>query len=91
MDQSVDALQDALDDADWDMFCRSSDDINMFTEAVLGFIGKLADDTVQKTIIRTFPNQKPWVDKTIHDALRSCAAAYNAGLVQGSHTTFGKR
>ncbi|KAI5629002.1 gastrula zinc finger protein XlCGF28.1-like [Silurus asotus] len=82
-DQSVAALQDALDDADWDMFRRSSDDVNMFTEAVVGFIGKLTDDTVQKTTIRTFPNQKPWVDKTIRDALRSRSAAYNTGLATG--------
>ncbi|KAK2817762.1 hypothetical protein Q7C36_021695 [Tachysurus vachellii] len=79
-DQSVAALQDTLDDADWDMFRRSSDDVKMFTEAIVGFIGKLVDDTVQKTTIRTFPNQKPWVDKTIHDALRSRSTAYNMGL-----------
>lgn len=78
------ALQDALDDADWDMFWRSSDDINMFTEAVVGFIGKLADDTAERTIIRMFPNQKPWVDKNIRDALRSRTAAYNEGLVSGN-------
>ncbi|RXN39337.1 CBL-interacting kinase 4-like protein [Labeo rohita] len=36
-----------------------------------------------KTTIRTFPNQKPWVDKTIRDALRSRTAAYNAGLASG--------
>lgn len=42
------ALQDALEDADWGMFQRSSDDVNMFTEAVMGF-GKLADDTAEKT------------------------------------------
>ncbi|KAI5102918.1 hypothetical protein C0J45_6499 [Silurus meridionalis] len=47
-DQSVAALQDTLDDADWNMFRRSSDDVNMFMEAVVGFIGKLADDTVAK-------------------------------------------
>ncbi|KAL1277323.1 hypothetical protein QQF64_023996 [Cirrhinus molitorella] len=80
MDQLVAALQDALDDADWDMFRRSSDDVNMF----VGFIGKLADDTVENTIIRTFPNQKPWVDKTIRDALRSRFAAYNTGLATGN-------
>lgn len=51
------ALQDALDDTDWDMFQRSSDDINVFMEAVVGFIGKLMDDTVQKKTVRTFPNQ----------------------------------
>ncbi|KAI5619032.1 hypothetical protein C0J50_21063, partial [Silurus asotus] len=82
-DQSVAALQDALDDADWDMFRRSSDDVNMFTEAVVGFIGKLMDDMVQKNTIRKFPSQKPWVDKTIRDALRSRSAAYNMGLATG--------
>ncbi|RXN37493.1 hypothetical protein ROHU_002010 [Labeo rohita] len=65
------------------MFRNSSDDVNVFTEAVVGFIGKLADDTALKTTIRTFPNQKPWVDKTIRDALRSRTAAYNAGLASG--------
>ncbi|KAK3567739.1 hypothetical protein QTP86_024061 [Hemibagrus guttatus] len=70
------------------MFWHSSEDINVFTEAVVGFIGKLADDTVQKTIIRTFPNQKPWVDKTIHDALRSCTAAYNTGLASGDMDSY---
>ncbi|RXN19906.1 hypothetical protein ROHU_025425 [Labeo rohita] len=82
-DQSVATLQDALDDADWDMFRLSSDDINVFTEVVVGFIGKLTDDTIQKMTIRTFPNQKPWVDKTIRDALRSRTTAYNAGLATG--------
>lgn len=81
-DQSVAALQDALDD--WDMFRHSSNDINMFPEAVVGFIGKLADDTVHKTIIRTFSNQKPWVDKSIRDALRSHTAAYEDGLATGN-------
>ncbi|KAK2852938.1 hypothetical protein Q7C36_008139 [Tachysurus vachellii] len=83
-DQLVATLQDALDDADWDMFRLSADDVIMFTEVVVGFIGKLADDTVQKTTIRAFPNQKPWVDKTIRDALRSRSAAYNTGLATGN-------
>ncbi|KAF7691612.1 hypothetical protein HF521_010579 [Silurus meridionalis] len=30
-----------------------------------------------------FHNQKPWVDKTISDALRSRSAAYNTGLDTG--------
>ncbi|KAK3562769.1 hypothetical protein QTP86_007092 [Hemibagrus guttatus] len=67
-DQSVAALQDALDDADWDMFRCSSDDINVLTEAVVGFVGKLADDTVKKN------NQNDFSDE------RSRAAAYNVGL-----------
>ncbi|KAK3575525.1 hypothetical protein QTP86_029289 [Hemibagrus guttatus] len=66
------------------MFRRSSDDVNVIMEVVVGFIGKLVDDTVHKTIIRKFPNQKPWVDKTVHDALRSHSAVYNSGLASGN-------
>ncbi|KAK3508133.1 hypothetical protein QTP70_015272 [Hemibagrus guttatus] len=43
---------------------------------------------MQKTIIRTFPNQKPWVDKTIRDALRSRAAAYNGELASGNMDSY---
>ncbi len=65
-DQSVATLQDALDVTDRDMFRRSShDDINMFTKAVVGFIGKLVDDCVPRITIRTLPNQKLWVDKNM--------------------------
>lgn len=56
----------------------------MFTEEVVGFIGKLADDTAERTIIQMFPNQKPWVDKNICDTLRPRTAAYNEGLISGN-------
>ncbi|KAK3521018.1 hypothetical protein QTP86_001681 [Hemibagrus guttatus] len=79
----VKSLSAVLENPHCKLETLSSDDTNVFKEAVVGFIGKLADDTVQKTIIRTFPNQKPWVDKTICDTLRSRTAAYNAGLASG--------
>lgn len=72
------------------MFRRSSDDIHImlihpcFMEAVVGLIGKLVDDTIQKITIKTFPNQKPWVDKIIRDALSSRTAAYKAGIATGN-------
>ncbi|KAK1784322.1 hypothetical protein P4O66_003519 [Electrophorus voltai] len=84
-DQSVAALQDALEDADWDMFRRSTDDVSEFTEAVVGFIGKLVDDTIPRITIKKFSNQKPWVDRTIREALNSRTAAYNAGIIRGEH------
>ncbi|KAK1805677.1 hypothetical protein P4O66_019239 [Electrophorus voltai] len=83
-DQSVAALQDALDDEDWDMFRRSTDDVSEFTEAVVGFIGKLVDDTIPRITIKKFSNQKPWVDRTIREALNSRTAAYNAGIISGN-------
>ncbi|XP_041841970.1 uncharacterized protein LOC121640325 [Melanotaenia boesemani] len=84
-DQSEATLQGALESADWDMFRSSAGgDIEEFTEAVMGFIGKLVEDTTPKRIIRAFPNQKPWVDKSIRDVLRSRTAAYNSGLATGN-------
>ncbi|KAK1795531.1 hypothetical protein P4O66_001242 [Electrophorus voltai] len=76
--ETLASLQDALDDADWDMFCRSTDDVSEFTEAVVGFIGKLVD-MIPRATTKTYPNQKPWVDKTIREALNSRTAAYNTG------------
>ncbi|KAK1795731.1 hypothetical protein P4O66_001213 [Electrophorus voltai] len=51
-DQSVATLQDALDDADWDMFWRKTDDVSKFMEAVAGFIGKLVDVTIPRATIK---------------------------------------
>ncbi|KAK1788609.1 hypothetical protein P4O66_002686 [Electrophorus voltai] len=81
-EQMVATLQDALDDVDWDMFQRSTDDVSEYTEAVVEFIGKL-DDTISRSTIKTFPNQKPWVDKTIHEALNSELS--HSCLQRGNH------
>uniref|UniRef100_A0A4W4EES8 Reverse transcriptase domain-containing protein n=1 Tax=Electrophorus electricus TaxID=8005 RepID=A0A4W4EES8_ELEEL len=66
------------------MFRRSTDDVSEFTEAVVGFIGKLVDDTIPRITIKKFSNQKPWVDRTIREALNSRTAAYNAGIISGN-------
>ncbi|KAK1803662.1 hypothetical protein P4O66_021066, partial [Electrophorus voltai] len=76
-DQSAAALQDALDDADWDMFRRSTDDVSEFTEAVVGFIGKLVDDMIPRTTVKKFP--QPEARRTKPFARLSRTAAYNAG------------
>ncbi|KAK1803599.1 hypothetical protein P4O66_021017 [Electrophorus voltai] len=73
-------LEDCLDEADWDMFRHSTDDVCKFM-AVVGFIGKLVDDMISRATVKKFPNQKPWVDKTIREALNSRTAAYNAGII----------
>ncbi|KAK1791502.1 hypothetical protein P4O66_013502 [Electrophorus voltai] len=81
---AVAVLQDALDDVDWDMFWRSTDDVSEFIEAVVGFIVKLVDDTIARATIKKFPNQKSWMDKTIREALNSLTAAYNVGIISGN-------
>ncbi len=54
-------LQAALDDVDWDMFRASSSDVSEFTEVALSC--QHANRTGLWVTIRTFSNQKPWVDR----------------------------
>ncbi|KAK1784445.1 hypothetical protein P4O66_001248, partial [Electrophorus voltai] len=48
-----------------------TDDVSEFTEAAVEFIGKMVDDMIPRATIKAFPNQKPWVDKTMRKALNS--------------------
>ncbi len=74
-------LQASLDDVDWDMFRASSADVSEFTDVALSFVYMLTDQATETVTIRTFSNQKPWVDRTIRAAVNQRTAAYNASLL----------
>ncbi len=74
-------LQAALDDVDWDMFRVSSSDISEFTDVASSYVNMLTEQATETVTIRTFSNQKPWVDRIIRDAVNQRTAAYNAGLL----------
>ncbi len=74
-------LQASLDDVDWDMLRASSSDVSEFTEVALSFVNMLTEQATETVKIRTFSNQKPWVDRTIRDAVNHRTAAYNAGIL----------
>ena len=48
-------------------------------ETVVGFIGKLVEDTIPKRTTREFPNQKPWLDSGVRSLLRARGAAFKSG------------
>ncbi len=70
-------LQSALDDVDWDMFRASSSDVSEFTEVAVSFVNTLTKQATETITVKSFPNQKPWVDRTIRDAVNKRTAAYN--------------
>ncbi len=78
-------LQAALDDVDWDMFRASSSDVSEFTDVAVSFVNTL---TEQATETITFPNQKPWVDRTIRDAVNKRTATYNEALLSGNMSEY---
>ncbi len=77
-------LQAALDDINWDMFQASSSDISEFTDVALSFVNMLTEQATETVSIRTFSNQKPWVDRTIRAAVNKRIAAYNEALWSGN-------
>ncbi len=74
-------LQVALDDVDWDMFGANSSDVSEFTDVALSFVNTLTEQATETITVRTFPNQKPWVDRTIRAAVNKHTAAYNETLL----------
>ncbi len=77
-------LQAALDDIDWDMFRASSSYVSEFTDVAVSFVNTLTEQATETITVRTFPNQKPWVDRTIRDAVNKRTAAYNEALLSGN-------
>ncbi len=47
-----------------------------------------AEQATETVKIRTFSNQKPWVDRTIHDAVNHRTAAYNAVILSGNMSEY---
>ncbi len=81
-------LQASLDDVDWDMFQASSSDVSEFTDVALSFVNTLTEQAIETVTIRTFSNQKPWVDRSIRVAFNHRTAAYNAGLLSGNMSEY---
>ncbi len=81
-------LQASLDDVDWDMFRASSSDVSEFTDVAVSFINTLTEQATETVTIRTFSNQKPWVDRSIREAVNQRTAAYNAGLLSGNMSEY---
>ncbi len=69
-------LQAALDDVDWDMFRASSSDVSEFTDVALSFVNTLTEQATETVTIRTFSNQKLWVDRTICVAVNQRTAPH---------------
>ena len=64
----------------------STNNIDEYADSVREFISKCIGDVVPTASIKTFPNQKPWNDGSIHAKLNSRTTAFNQGKVTGNMT-----
>jgi hypothetical protein len=66
----------------------SNHNIEEYADSVSEFICKCGDvgDVVPTASIKTFPNQKPWIDGSIRAKLKVRTTAFNQGKVTGNMT-----
>ena len=71
-DQSDSKLQDCFDHVDWDTFRVASDNnIDVYADFVSEFIRKCIGDVVPALTIKTYPNQKLWINGSIRAKLKA--------------------
>jgi hypothetical protein len=84
-DQSESTLKDCFDHADWDMFQSASENnINLYADLVSEFIRKCIGYVLPTVCIKSYPNQKPWMDGGIRAKLKSQTTAFNHGKRSGN-------
>jgi hypothetical protein len=62
----------------------SENNIDLYADSVSEFIRKCMGDVVPTVTIKTYPNQKLWIDGGIHTKLEAPTTAFNHGKMTGS-------
>lgn len=87
-DQPDSTLQECFDHVDWNMFQVASDNnIDGYTYSVSEFMRKCIRDVLTVNI-KTFTNQKPWIDGSIRAKLKARTTAFNHAKVTGNTTEY---
>ena len=68
-EESDSALQHCFESTEWSVF--EDKNINTHTDTVICYIRKCIDDVVPKVFVRTFPNQKPWINSDVRGKLKA--------------------
>ena len=69
----------------WDMFpVASENNIDEYTDMVTEFIRKCIGDVVPTVTIKTYSNQKLWIDGSICAKMKAGTTAFNHGKMTGN-------
>ncbi|PIK53399.1 Anaphase-promoting complex subunit 7 [Apostichopus japonicus] len=77
--ESLDQLQSTLDTTDWDMFIRSSSDIDELTDAITGYVNFCVDCSVPTKQVKVYPNNKPWITSTVKSVINRKKGIFGRG------------
>ncbi len=82
-DEATAALQDCFECTDWQMFKDAATqgnhiDLEEYTSSVTSFISKCADDVVKIRTVKSFPNEKAWMNGEVRALSRAKRAAFKS-------------
>ena len=76
--ECVDVLQGCFDCIDWGVFFDACDNVHDATEAVSDCISFCEDMIIPTKTINIFPNNKPWITKSLKTTLNEKKSAFQA-------------
>ncbi|KAK0145574.1 hypothetical protein N1851_015528 [Merluccius polli] len=76
-ESAIDELKGALECTDWNVF--NSPDLDERTEVISSYVKYLKDSVIPTKHVKTFPNNKPWLNTVVKDALHRKHKAYLHG------------
>jgi hypothetical protein len=77
--ESVEQLQGCFDCTDWNVFLDSSDDVNEAADVVSEYIVFCENMIVPAKEIKLYPNNKPWISKSLKNTIKEKRAAFQSG------------
>ena len=80
-EEGTSALQDCLEDTDWDVFADGTD-LEGHTSAVLSYINFCAEGVSETKTVKVLPNQRLWFSSKVKTLLRTQDLAFKSGDLQ---------
>ncbi len=72
-------LNDCFHSTNWDVFKDTCTDLEMLTNIVSGYIAFCEEMIIPRKMITIYPNNKPWVSKSLKNILNQKKLAFYRG------------
>lgn len=85
-DDAVCSRQGCFDCTDWEMFEESCEDLDELTDVVCSYSAFCRDMLIPSKRVRIYPNNKPWINKSVKSLILEKKLAFQRGEVSDLHT-----
>ena len=78
-DSAIRELNGCLYSTDWDVFINACTDLDELTDTVTSYICHMEESIIPRKTIKLYPNNKPWVNKSLRNVLNQKKLAFQQG------------